>query len=231
MDIVESDPGGDVHVSQRRRECYALEELGEDPGERAGINVADFVLCRDEARAVPSGGRARVATMIGLLTEWHGWEWAGWSALVALGTILLAAATAFLGWETRDVAKAAEDEQAARWRPILVGVGPPRNEDRVLSVDVKNDGPGPALRVEVRTDRTVLFDANAGPMSGDAPLYVVPVAQTKTFRFAQAGYLHFTMKPEIELRYSDIAGNHFTSLLALNLRKDEIDTTVNRSSS
>ncbi len=39
--------------------------------------------------------------VIGSLTSWHGWSWTGWSALVALGTILLALGTFAVALLTR----------------------------------------------------------------------------------------------------------------------------------
>jgi hypothetical protein len=38
--------------------------------------------------------------VIGSLTTWHGWAWDGWSALVAIGTLALAAATIYLARQT-----------------------------------------------------------------------------------------------------------------------------------
>jgi hypothetical protein len=86
----------------------------------------------------------------------------GWEALVALGTIGLAAVTAGLALSTRSVARATASELRASWRPVLVidniespiylryFAGQPTGS---LSFQVRNDGRGPALGVNVTVDR------------------------------------------------------------------------------
>jgi hypothetical protein len=50
--------------------------------------------------------------MLGSLTGWHGWGWHGWDALVAIGTLALAAATIGLARQTK--AEIAESHRARR---------------------------------------------------------------------------------------------------------------------
>lgn len=81
----------------------------------------------------------------------------GWEALVAIGTLSLAAATLLLAWLTRSVARASSADIAAQWRPLVV---PGRNTEkfvydahvRKLAVPIRNDGRGPALFVRVLLD-------------------------------------------------------------------------------
>lgn len=83
----------------------------------------------------------------------------GWDALVAIGTLALAAVTAWLAWSTRALARASRNDERAQWRPVLVpdsrasvdydeGTG-------VMAFEVRNVGRGPAFGVnaQIRTGK------------------------------------------------------------------------------
>jgi hypothetical protein len=83
-----------------------------------------------------------------------------WEGLVAVGTVVLAAATAYLAWSTRQVAKGTQADVQAQWRPVLLpSPDPPglrsffyeRDTGRV-TVKIRNAGRGPALFVRTRLD-------------------------------------------------------------------------------
>jgi hypothetical protein len=99
-----------------------------------------------------------------------GYEW-GWSFWVALGTVLLAGATALvalhtsrlagqtkqLAVETTELAKRTAEDVASQFRPVLVSdnfdpvQGPPvvyDDETGLLRLRVRNSGRGPALDVQ-----------------------------------------------------------------------------------
>jgi hypothetical protein len=87
------------------------------------------------------------------------WEW-GWEAFVAIGTVLLAAATVGLAWSTRGLAKASEAELRAQWRPVILPALDPLSrraitydgQEGLLHVRVRNAGRGPAHHVRVTID-------------------------------------------------------------------------------
>lgn len=78
----------------------------------------------------------------------------GWDALAGIGTLLLAGATAWLGWGTRAMAKAAREDLAGLSRPVLVFRQGTLSRDSsgklLLRISVRNDGTGPALDVNWR---------------------------------------------------------------------------------
>ncbi|MFC8263868.1 hypothetical protein ACFUNF_41295 [Streptomyces sp. NPDC057291] len=97
-------------------------------------------------------------------TAAHPWEF-GWDALVAIGTLVLAAFTWRLAARTRQLAKETAADQRAQWRPVLIphhntpeeldsgNPSPAVKFKRVaedLSVYVRNAGRGPALHVRAQ---------------------------------------------------------------------------------
>jgi hypothetical protein len=101
------------------------------------------------------------APVLGSLTDWHGWKWEGWPALVAIGTLLLALATGVLAWFTYQVTKESRDEivleqrrlEAAQ-RPIMLPAAleprPKAIGDPQRALIFMNAGPGAALNVVCR---------------------------------------------------------------------------------
>jgi hypothetical protein len=90
--------------------------------------------------------------------SWHGWEWRFWDPLVAIGTLLLAAATGALAWFTYQVTRDSRDEIAlerrrleASQRPIVLPAAlqpvTPVSADRRRALVLMNAGPGAALNV------------------------------------------------------------------------------------
>jgi hypothetical protein len=65
----------------------------------------------------------------------HPWEF-GWSALVAIGTLLLAVGTGWLGWQTRRLAQQTKREVASHEKPRLVLGRPSDNRNIEVSPDV-----------------------------------------------------------------------------------------------
>ncbi|HXD55668.1 MAG TPA: hypothetical protein VN618_12990 [Solirubrobacteraceae bacterium] len=73
----------------------------------------------------------------------------GWTALAAIGTLVLAVVTALLAWSTRKLADASTADQQAQWRPVL-SVNPDGKVDydepnNLLAFTVRNVGRGPAF--------------------------------------------------------------------------------------
>lgn len=87
------------------------------------------------------------------------WEF-GWDALVAVGTLLLALATAYLALRTRTLAKASEADLRVQWRPVILpasdspstrGISYDESEGS-LRVRVRNAGRGPALYIRTHLE-------------------------------------------------------------------------------
>jgi len=72
--------------------------------------------------------------------------WTDPEGVAAIGTLVLAAFTAWLAWTTRRLARAAGSETRANWRPVLVFALATLEGGR-LSLSVRNVGRGPALRL------------------------------------------------------------------------------------
>jgi hypothetical protein len=77
------------------------------------------------------------------------WQF-GWEALVALGTVGLAGATAYLAAKTRDLANESVTDRASQWRPAIVPASEyltrpsvDANDER-LRIRLRNAGRGPA---------------------------------------------------------------------------------------
>jgi hypothetical protein len=86
------------------------------------------------------------------------WDW------TAIGTLAVAAFTAVLGWQTRQLARQSNRDVQAQWTPVILGdvprspppqsgqvrqLGVPleHSSDQVLEVPIRNVGRGPALEV------------------------------------------------------------------------------------
>src|SRR4051794_36643765 len=71
---------------------------------------------------------AAVLLLVGLVVlvlarGWHGWEWPGWEAMVALGTLALAIGTGYLARSTGLHAEQTAAEVAAAQTPVVVEDG------------------------------------------------------------------------------------------------------------
>ncbi|MDQ1013567.1 hypothetical protein QFZ43_000116 [Streptomyces afghaniensis] len=117
-------------------------------------------------------------------TAAHPWEF-GWDALVAIGTLVLAAFTWRLAARTRQLAKETAADQRAQWRPVLIPHhNTPEERDRGnpspavkfkrvaedLSAYVRNAGRGPALhvRAQLQGELTLAnpYDWSIGALGG-----------------------------------------------------------------
>jgi hypothetical protein len=96
--------------------------------------------------------------LIASFTSWHGWDWQGWNALVALGTLGLASVTVWLAWSTRRSVMQQVAESVAGVRPVLTVMethmyGDMSNhlsmKDGEITLSVENCGVGPALGTAV----------------------------------------------------------------------------------
>jgi len=100
----------------------------------------------------------------------------GWEALVAVGTLALAAATAYLGFETRDVARAAKKEIDAASRTVVLlsdASDPVLVTEYSVRPMVHNVGSGPAIDSYVGSiggaqDQVSIAPGNRGPVMLEA---------------------------------------------------------------
>ena len=87
----------------------------------------------------------------GWMTGWTGWQWQGWEALVAIGTLSLAMYTYRLASETKLLAQQTSRDVEAQWVPILVQATTRQfaslGEDGVWAIEIRNAGKGPAMQV------------------------------------------------------------------------------------
>jgi hypothetical protein len=115
-------------------------------------------------------------------------DWSGWSAFVAIGTLALAFVTYRLVRTTKVVAEGAQAEIAAQWRPVLFvrdrvpGVPAPIiYENGTLTVWIENVGRGPAFAIRPWLDG---FPA-PGPAYG-VPTGTTPMSGGMSTRLYQA---------------------------------------------
>lgn len=136
----------------------------------------------------------------------------GWEALVALGTLGLAGATAFLAWLTRRVAAASAADVRAQWRPVLLpGEGPvvvAASRDGV-KVPIRNAGRGPALFV-----RTTLDPLGASPENWSLGAVAPGDEVELTFRNVHVSGPHY----QVLLDYRDISSRMFSTAIVLDLQ-------------
>jgi hypothetical protein len=158
-------------------------------------------------------------------------EW-GWDAFVALGTVGLAAVTAWLAWSTRSLAAAATRDQRAQWRPVVAVSthAPVEYDDKTgaMSLEVRNVGRGPAFGVNAQ------LRSGKQPLGASVPgLGATTLAPGETFRL-QARVTDPTKRVRglavtVEVSYYDITERWHQSLLTVVGRKPPgmlSDTTV-----
>lgn len=153
----------------------------------------------------------------------------GWEALVALGTLLLAGATAYLAWNTRSVADQTRDlaiqtaaDVQAQWRPVVVpvqdmapslsGKGYPEGTlPFVLSVAISNAGRGPALFVRVQHDP-----------SGNSPenWSLGSLSPGERKRLVFHGISHTAMS-QLLIDYRDLAGRMYSTAVVVEHPLDQ----------
>ena len=148
--------------------------------------------------------------------------WGRWSALVAVGTLSLAAVTYGLVGATRRLAAGTDQEIRAQWRPVLVArraqtqTAPP-----LLQIAIENVGRGPALDVWAEIDG----------VSVGARSRVVATGETTTFTFKK------TLQPPDHLvgavHCVDISGGACTTAFSVSrtpeLRVTNLTTTADYS--
>ncbi|HYI36255.1 MAG TPA: hypothetical protein VEX39_06610 [Thermoleophilaceae bacterium] len=156
------------------------------------------------------------------------WEF-GWEALVAIGTLGLAGATALLARTTRDVSQAtgrqvSVDQQQIlqAQRPVLVPqalidsttqlADDPQIDKGDILVAISNVGPGPAISVTA-----VLFRPNSTDVSGRArPIEAVAARFDEELRFTASGeHAAYSGADTVylkgQIRYRDVAGTKYTT--------------------
>ncbi|MFG2811470.1 COG1361 family protein [Streptomyces massasporeus] len=163
-------------------------------------------------------------------TAAHPWEF-GWDALVAIGTLVLAAFTWRLAARTRQLAKETAADQRAQWRPVLIphhntpeelDSGNPlpavkfKRVAEHLSVYVRNAGRGPALhvRAQLQGELTLAnpWDWSIGALApGDVQeLYFLPVPG------AQSAL-------QVLLDYRDLAGRSYSTSITIRAPRGQDD--------
>jgi hypothetical protein len=163
----------------------------------------------------------------------HSWS-LGWEFVLALVTLVLALATAWLAWTTRRMARAASDEVQGQTRPVVVPTdepiqvgaeqvnpdqqGKPRYPDPgavygeargsfYLTVRVRNIGAGPALNLEgvIARDRYPTNRIRALPQGEEAELGL-------NITLYNEGAHPFTGRiTPLTVQYEDLAGRQFTT--------------------
>jgi hypothetical protein len=161
-------------------------------------------------------------------------DWSGWNALVALGTLALALATYGVIRATKALAERGDAEISAQWRPLLlVRERPPDDqpgivyEDGSLTLWIENVGRGPALEVQPWLDD---FPA-PGPAYG-VPAYVPPgrgggmgsrlhtvIAQGDllAYRWTDLGDAREFLRGQF--RYWDLSGDEHSTSFAIEVRE------------
>ncbi|MFF4227989.1 hypothetical protein [Streptomyces sp. NPDC001820] len=138
---------------------------------------------------------------IALAAAEHADPWGmGWEALVALGTLILAAFTAVLARftfglasRTRELANVGAADQRAQWRPVLLPAGDRLAYEhfsvdgiwydttgQVLGISITNAGRGPALHVRVQLE---LAAAGGGISPNNWSLGALAPGEVQLLRF------------------------------------------------
>lgn len=146
------------------------------------------------------------------------WEF-GWDALVAVGTLALAAVTGSLALMTWRLARAAGAEARSQTRPVLIpGVGGaiagavstnPLEHDvtrQQLRINVRNAGRGPALFV-----RVALEPSSSSPTDG--PL--AAMAPGDEVQLVFDGESRQRTRWQVLLDYRDVAGRPYSTTLLI----------------
>jgi hypothetical protein len=153
-------------------------------------------------------------------------EW-GWDALVAIGTIGLAAGTFMLAWTSRIAAKRAAEDVRSQWRPALVPgeeaeplfmASSLEEEKSELVVEVRNLGRGAAYYIDAGLD----LGGSVVPASlwtrgrrGAENLAILPVDKSIDLKF---GYLEERPGPcKVIIDYQDLNGRPYSTLITLDL--------------
>ncbi len=147
--------------------------------------------------------------------------WAfGWDSLVAIATLLLAAGTAYLAWNTRSVAQKTRDLAAqaaadvrAQWRPVLVPSAdePPMIEREegapfILRATIQNTGRGPALFVRILHD-----PSNNSPENWS----LGSLSPGERVRLQFRGVAHMAMS-QLLIDYRDLARRDYATAITLD---------------
>lgn len=152
--------------------------------------------------------------------ESTGFEW-GWDALVAIGTLTLAAATMLLAWSTQRAAKATALDVSTQWRPAIVpGVEAEliyTPDERLAMVRVRNAGRGPAFHVEAALSiENIYYPPSIVDLSDDE------LMNFAIFRVDEAMDLYFTHLAgpptgdcKLLIDYDDVNGNAYSSRIEI----------------
>jgi hypothetical protein len=167
------------------------------------------------------------ATWIGIIdslggsfTHWHGWEWKGWSALVALGTMGLALGTVWLAWTTRRAVKTSAAELIAGNRPVLTLVedimfGDGSNRLHLIGTEIamslENCGPGAALDTTISLD----FDGNP-PAPPERVGAAIAPGRLARVRWDTGSGAPFPRSATGLVEYSDIAGVGYETVFEIS---------------
>lgn len=141
-----------------------------------------------------------------------------WDSLIAIGTVALAVATTYLAYHTRGLARAAEADQRAQWRPVLLVTmdrpdsrAMPHDRDAAhLRVRVRNAGRGPALYIRTQLDpggHSPDSWPNGALASGEEQELAFPGAE-----ITQAGPF------QLLFDYRDLADRTYSSSITLEAR-------------
>jgi hypothetical protein len=150
--------------------------------------------------------------------------WAlGWDALVAIGTLSLAAGTYWLARTTKKVASADVANLRAQWRPMLVPTGDPIFEANretgqwTGGIPIRNSGRGPALYV-----RATLEPPNYSPDPWS--LGAISPGETRILQFSLPSR---NLNYQLLLDYRDLAGRLYSSAIVIDFPSND-DTKPGR---
>jgi hypothetical protein len=143
-------------------------------------------------------------------------EW-GWDALVAIGTIALAAGTFLLALSTRRAAKASAEDVRAQWRPVVVPSAEFDDEFEELAIKVHNVGRGAAYYIDAALgiDGTYWPARDLAIGQRMATFAVVPPAADLRLAFECSDGL--PREAEILIDYTDLNGRPYSTRIELEL--------------
>jgi hypothetical protein len=178
--------------------------------------------------------------VIGSLTDWHGWSWAGWSALVSVGTLLLAWGTFVLARRTdranatsADALRFEAKKAAEANQPYVVPYGLAawvQAHDNLTNYHwhdrfpLKNVGPGAALNVTgtftIEVSEVQLSFAPTSLAAGEAEVVDVQWPPRKP---------HFFGNGQGRLEYDDIDGTTWCTAFSITgSRRIEVQSVFQR---
>ncbi|WP_329317257.1 hypothetical protein OG723_44545 (plasmid) [Streptomyces sp. NBC_01278] len=166
----------------------------------------------------------------------HASNWVfGWDALVALGTLILAVATAIvagftarLASRTRDLAKESTADQRAQWRPVLLPASTFMNPDMPplsyfdgpgVLIRIRNAGRGPALHVRAQLDTPSSWDQEQERSPDQWSLGALAAGDEQELKFRQVG--GFGPAAQLRLDYRDLAGRRYATVIILTSEADK----------